>query len=542
MSLPDTSFLVVWSNAIAGIVSSIEKWLDSYVSHEALIAIPALFVALLVPIAFFLMEQQDLYGFDKNVILEKIILAKVSIPLVFLVSIALLFNIMALSVALTVLLLVMVIVVLLKVYKWMISIEVLKDKTTYKQDMRMKYIRGIKSDTKKIDTWTAILNSEKLSENNQRGLITEFLEAVKSLHDSSKRYPKTNLIRLMSRNIQKIDFSDIQSYEDLVAYSVEYFPEVRAVRDRRKKATGNGIKEMYPPYSQRELALNLLRIALDKKVNDTLGYIYFSTIKKYVAKDGVDEAGFIRDFIPAYLRIVKDNEDYEVGELWQELPDWVVTKDLLAKKETHNRASNLLNAYMESIGLEARLGVDLSNYEINVIDGATECVLPKIDAAFWFDIITFYHLGYGPNKEEGNIHEQIKYYVSAHRSFGLFSGMITSTWTSDEDTRMKFYEEAFRKRDEETIFILGQVFPWLYDQRETQKVLDQIKVIEDKRLFEADSIERRRLDSLKTQFEKIKSYTANTAIERNKKNSTSKKQLKHSYKGTSPQKPVRTGK
>lgn len=128
-----------------------ESWLDANLSHvEALIAIPALFVALLVPIAFFLMERQDLYGFDKNVILDKIILVKVSIPLVFLASITLLLNVSLLLMALTLCLGVAVVFVLVRVYKWMASIEVLKHKTTYKQDMRLRYIRGIKNETEKV--------------------------------------------------------------------------------------------------------------------------------------------------------------------------------------------------------------------------------------------------------------------------------------------------------------------------------------------------------------------------------------------------------
>lgn len=88
-----------------------ERWLEANISQEALIAVPALFVALLVPIAFFLMERQDLYGFDKNVILDKILLARVSIPLVFLVSVTLLFNVTTLSVILTASLLLVIVIV-----------------------------------------------------------------------------------------------------------------------------------------------------------------------------------------------------------------------------------------------------------------------------------------------------------------------------------------------------------------------------------------------------------------------------------------------
>lgn len=500
-----------------------EKWLDANISHEALIAVPALFVALLVPIAFFLMERQDLYGFDKNVILDKIILARLSIPLVFLVSIALLFNITTLVVILTVSLLAVVIIVLHRVYKWMISVEILKHKTTYKQDMRLRFIRGIKNDTEKVDTWAIILNDENLLEKNQRGLVAEFLRAVKSLKDGNNRYPKTNLLGLMSRNVNKIDFTDIQSYEDLVTYSIEYFPERRRVRTQRKQATNKDEQEDYPSYAQRELAINLLKIALDKKISDIFDHIYFTAIKKYMAKDDVDEPGFIRDFLPAYIHVVKENEDYEARELWQELSDWIVTRELLSNEKTWEKAINLLNAYMESIGNEARLGTRLSDHKAGVIDSITEHLLPNINPILWFDIITFYTSSYGLNEGEDSIHGMVRNHVSEGRNFGLASGVTTSYWIEDEDARMDNYRAEFQKQDEETIYILGLLFRWLYNPKETQKVLDQIKVIEDEKLFEADSIEARRLESLKLRFEKIQSYTAQLVAEQKSKKQTKKK-------------------
>lgn len=504
----------------------LERWLDVNISQEALIAVPALFVALLVPIAFFLMERQDLYGFDKNVILDKIILVKVSIPIVFLVSIALLLNVSTLSVLLTIILVVVVTFVLVRVYKWMASIEILKHKNTYKQDMRLRFIRSIKNDTEKVDTWAIILNDDNLLEKNQRGLIKEFLTAVNGLQDEKDRYPKTHLLGLMSRNIHKIDFTDIQSYEELVMYSIEYFPEMRAVRTQRKKAKNNEDKSTYPPYSQRELALNLLKIALDNKISNIFDHVYFSAVKKYTAEADVDEVAFIRDFLPAYISVVKESEDYRARKLWQELSDWIVTKELLSKEDSWDKASNLLNAYMESIGNQTRLGTRLTDHEIRVIDDTTECLLPNVNASLWFDIITFYNSGYGLNEGEDSTHAQIRNHISSGRSFGLVSGVTTDFWIDDEDDRMADYREAFKKQDEETIYILGLLFRWLYNPKETQKVLDQIKIIEDEQLYEADSLEQRRLESLKLQFEKIQTYTAQIIAEQKHKKAENKKTRK----------------
>lgn len=170
-------------------------------------------------------------------------------------------------------------------------------------------------------------------------MVEEYIVAVKTLHDGNGHYPKSNLLGLMNRNVRKIDFTDIQSYEDIVAYSIGYFPERRNVRASRKQSTDKASLQEYPSYNQRELALNLLRIALDKKGGDIYDHIYFTAIKQFVANDEVDEAGFIRDFLPAYINVIKENESYSARELWQELPDWVVTKELLSKKALGGRTS-----------------------------------------------------------------------------------------------------------------------------------------------------------------------------------------------------------
>ncbi len=504
---------------------NIEGWLDVHVSHDSLIAIPALFVALLVPIAFFLMERQDLYGFDKNVILDKIIVARISIPLVLLVSVALLFNLSIISAVLSLALLCVIILVLVRVYKWMTAVEVLKYKTTYKQDMRLKFIRSIKNETEKIDTWTIILNDEDLMEKNQRGLVAEYISAVTSLHDGKNRYPKSNLLGLMSRNVSKIDFTDVQSFEDLVSYSIEYFQNMRDVRAKRKESKTPDEKASYPSHYQMELALNLLKLALDKKINDIFDYIYFSSIKKYVGQAGIDEAGFAREFLPSYIRIVKDNDDYDAKTLWNELSDWVVTKDLLSDKSSWDKAIALLNSYMSSIGQQARLDTDLSRHEIEVTDDITECLLPGINVSFWFDIITLYNSGWGLDEGEDSLHGQIRGHVSRRRDFGLFNALGgTGYWVDDEEERLKAYAEEMDKQDDETIFILGLVYPWLRNPLEVDKLVEQIHIIEREELFEAESKEMRRLESLKARFEKIKSYTDRMIAEQdNKKKSRKKK-------------------
>lgn len=505
-------------------VTNLESWMDVHIAHDALIAIPALFVALLIPITFFLMERRDLYGFDKNVILDKIIISRISIPLVIFASIALVFDSSILAALLCTLLLIAVAIVLTRVYKWMTAVEVLKHKTTYKQDMRLKFIRSIKNETEKVDTWAIILNDENLMEKNQRGIVNEFIVAVKSLKDGNNRYPRSNLLALMSRSVAKIDFSDVNSYEDLVTFSITYFADMRNARNTNKATKKKDNRVSYPSHYQMELALNLLKLALDKNINDIFDYLYFNSVKKYVARSDVDEASFAREFLPSYINIVRGNEDYDAKTLWQELSDWVVTKELLSDKSSWDKTIALLNAYMSSIGNHTRLDTDLTRHEAQVADDITEYILPNINVSFWFDIVTLYNSGWGLEDGEDSLHGQIRGHVSRRRDFGLFNALGgAGYWIDDEEERLKAYREEIDKQDDETIFILGLVYPWLRNPIELEKILAQILIIEKEGLFETESNEARRLESLRGRFEKIKAYTDKMIAEQNKKKRPPKK-------------------
>ena len=498
-------------------VSGIDKWLNANVSHEALIAIPALFVALLVPIAFFLMERDDLYGFDKNVILEKIIWAKVSIPLVFVTSILLLFNVSILSVLISAVLMAVVAVVLWRVYRWMTSIELNKFQTTYKQELRLQFIDSIKDITQKVDIWAMILNDENLLEKNQRGLVERFLKTVRHMRGGDSNISKTNLLMLMARNVEKIDFADPKSYENLVAYAIEYFQQRRDTRAKNQQKTKDEDRDPYPPYSQRELALNLLKIALSGNNNSLYDFLYFTSIKKYIAQDDVDEAGFAGDFLPDYINVVEENDSYDIRSLWQELPGWVVTQKLLQKDETKAGAFALLKAYHGSIMQSARLDTNLSSRQARVIDGITENLFPKINLIFWFDIVTFYTSSWGTDEGEDSMHGRIRSYVTRTRKFGLFQSLGISDWIEDEQARNESYVLKSQGQDEETMFILGLVYGWLRNPDEIKKMLDQIAIIEKEKLFDPKSHEALRLESLKNRFEKFQAYTAKMIAEEDKK-------------------------
>lgn len=507
----DVFRLVTWVYFAPSTVIDIEQWLGDSMSYDALIAIPALFVALLIPIAFFLMERQDLYGFDKNVILDKIILARISIPLVFLVSVVLVLKMKILSILFVMLLLCVAMCVLIRVYKWTASVEAMKYKTTYRQHMRLRFLRNIKSATTKVDIWTIILNDEELMEKNQRGLVSEFIEAANELSDSGDGYFRTNLLGLMNRNLSKIDFTDITSYESLVEYSVGYFSK-RAEGDTQ---SGQADRSHKTPARRVRwgLARNLLRIALDTKNNIVCDGIYFDAIKKYIKKEGINEAGFMCnlfdfmcDFLPTYISVAKESGGYDAGGLRWLFEDSIGAEDMPEEK-TKEIPVGLLKTYLEAIKDDVQSSADLSMHEMRVINDVTGCLFPSIDFAFWFDIIAFYSPSYVQNQGEDSTCARIRNYVSSVRDFGLIGGIsIDDLAYYSGVLRVERYRKLFKKLDKETMYILMRLFDSLRDRDEIQKVLGEITNIIDEELFKGDSVEMLRLKLLKLRFEAMLSY------------------------------------
>jgi hypothetical protein len=491
-------------------------------------------VALLVPITFFMLER-DLFAFDKNVILDKILIYKVSMPIILASTIALFFSkIPLLSVVACLAVVVITSVILIRSYKWLCAYEQTKYKKTYRQQKRLEYIESISPDENKIEIWALILNDEELLEKNQLGLMEAYINATSDTMDESGKYAKTQLLSLLNRNFNKIDFSNPSVYILLTEFALGYYKIEQDYRSQSKPSKKNIDQVLnVPPWEQQELVMNLMRRAINtERRHDILSHFFFSEVKKFSLRIDVDESRFIRNFLPDYIKESK-TEDYCYGRnsLWLVLSDWKITSNAIKDKTTMKRQEALLNTY-KAVIIDRTSSLDSNIAEVDAenIDRVTEAMLPSVNTILWFDIITFFNSAWYPKEGEDGLHAQIRCFAERDRKFGRYNSYSTVYFDGDRAKRHEAWEAEVKSQRDETIFILGFFYPWLRNPAEVEKVLEQITIIENENLFDKDEEGRHNLEKLKFDFENIREFAKEKIKEQKNSEKTAKKQKNNSKK------------
>ena len=210
-----TEKITILQNAIC----TTTQWLNANISTSAIIALVAIVVALLIPIVFFIMDKNDSYNFDKNVILDKIFRFKCLIPIILATSLLAFFeSLIILTLLSSVGLLIVSSRVFYCSYKWLRTTET-KYNSTYRQEKRIEYLKSIKSHKKELlEVWNLIFYDEKFLEKNQTGLIDVFLETTQKYEDDFLKNKILNENRNFVQSLLTFDnlVFDIDDNEDFL--------------------------------------------------------------------------------------------------------------------------------------------------------------------------------------------------------------------------------------------------------------------------------------------------------------------------------------
>lgn len=473
-----------------------ENRLDSISLNQYVPIVVTVIIAIMIPVAIFLMERKELYGFDRRVILDKVVLGKVFVPLLLITPIISFVGVSLITAIVSFSLLLVTFVVLKRSYSWMSSYETGTSGPTYRQGLRLKFLGAIKNSGDIVDVWTLILNDKDLREKDQAGFVEKFIYVLNALKKNGvpedKRHKHT-LLALFNHNLDKVDLADYNIYESLVSYSIYGFSLNRSNRFVNPP-------ERYWEYEQERLARNLLEIALTNE--DLYSYIYFTEISKRIKDiDDKKRAVWIANFFPTYLKTLEMDERYDPKSLWYVLKDWEVTSESLSDESRVATSRALLDAYMNWIRKIIQSANKLTARESDVIAVVTEKLFPKIVDQFWYDVIAFFEIGiWGVEPNEDGVQAHIREYLERRRVFRVFSRSLTYNL---EDTS---YEKDYIEREPETIAILNALYPkhtgllnGYLDQ-----ALAQIKIIKNDGVYEKESYEYVQLESLERRFLRIK--------------------------------------
>lgn len=478
-------------------------------SKDALIAVPSIAIAILLPIVVFLIEREK-YPFDKSVVFRKVIYFK---QIIFIVLANIVFLIipgdffLLCAIASSVATIVFTIIATVKTYRWVCSYDDPSDKESYQQKMRINYLNSLKNEPEIAQTWYLLLNNGKLKELNQYGIVDSFIMAANKIETQKDDKEKVGFSLLLNNfcdNLNNIRFT-LNDYEKMVKYSLRYYEyEIKFRADSSKE---------FPPYGMKNLFWGLFKIATTN-INDynLYGYTFFKTINRKCTELKQGQGKFLEIFlVDLFLEFDKNSVDvFRIwnGDFFRRL---TVTKEKLTSsdKETRQNTISIFNAYMVYAQKYIQSYSDEKNSKC--LEGITEYVFRKIDPIFWFDINTLYGRMFG-SIDDNVYHSIVNSWCSNGRDFGLcgrgvsfVSEMATDVSKEEKEKEIRDKLEEINKREQvETIYMLEIIFPWLKNDKEISNMEEGIDFC--KKLKTKDELYKTRLNKLEYEFSQIKKY------------------------------------
>ena len=483
-------FFVAGLKSFLNLLPDIEVFLDNNISEAALIAIPAISVAIILPIVVFLADKNNSeYPFDKNVIFKKILDYKILMGIILVTSIVLLLDIKILSLICTGVILVETAVVLFRAYKWFCSYEEIKYKMTYRQSMRIQFLESLNDVDEILETWNLILSDEDLYSKNQVGLVATFIKTSEILPDTVDNWSKSTYLRFFSQNIEKINFNDVKVFEKTVQFAGDYY---------RQEQQRNNSKDTFPPYELKNIFLKLLHIAIDRDDHSrVMDYVFFNEVEKMSKGLGVDRDEFNESFLLDFLHEL-ERSDANIFRIWQGkyLGSLIVTRERLENEETRKSAASIFQAYNTYMSNYVISYDDLEPRTVQVLEKSTEYILKDVDPYFWFDMMTFCCRSFADYQGKNIYYSMVRSWCENDRNYGL-SGRMKSFSTKDFE---KEFKESTEREYAETAYLAGAIHPWLRNPDECKKILKEIKNIKSERIFEKDSVKNGQLERLEGRF------------------------------------------
>ena len=490
------------------IIGAIGRFIQGF-SESALIAIPAISVAVIFPIVIFLAEKGTEFDIDKNVIFRKILGYKELTVSLLASSIVLVLNIKALSVTANVFVIFYTIKALRLSYYWICAFDEKNNKLSFRQKLRLNYLRSLENRREIFENWSLVLSDEKLGEKNQAGLISVFIETYNKLGNTIDDWSGSEFVNILSKNIEKINFYDKESYEELLRFSLKFY-ELKQER--------NDNKEIFPPLELHDLFIKVMRCSLEEKGGPNyLTNRFFKITESYIENNPkVDEPEFLKVFLIDFLCEL-EKIDVNIYEIWNYnfFRKRRVTRRALQDKATRKNAVAVYESLYHYVRRYALDYDDKRPRIISILEKSVENLLPECDPVFWFDIFTLTHRAFAKIEDKSTYYSMIAYWCKTGRSYGLMGRVFSishSFRADDYDVEQskegikKEFEEKELAEIKEACYLVGVIDRWLWNPDELKKLRDAVSKIRKDKVFEEESIEASRLDNLESHIKALQEF------------------------------------
>lgn len=464
MMVEVVNYLCLLSNVWA----RVDLLLHNIVPLAALIALPALLVTALIPLAIFLLDKSEAgIPWDKVVILKKVISATALFwSIVIMAILPLLWGVNGLRPLIALLMIVgciFLVNAVISAYKWLIVTEGgNKIIPSYRLRKRVEYLESLSSSEREVIwslTWNGMPGIRGLID--ERVLIKVFIKDVESSRNCNNR-TSANLLQELISNLPNVDISDPIIHEELIRASLTW--------TKSFTRTNNSDRPEFVYASER-----LFNLIIERDIKSSFGtFLLFDDVKKYYTKNpGVHELTFANRFSQTFLTNLEVDSDY----VWDEFPqEWKITLANLSVKDWRKNIPELwLNSYLSWLmkrNLLASTNGGSVEYD-SLADDVTKNLLPNVEIGLWSDLIAFHWSSYGVREGETNEHAQIRGFIEREKRFGLVGKMYGFWEYVDEGSFVEKYQaqRSFEFNETIQLAVVTNAFPLLLNRNSLDKLI-----------------------------------------------------------------------
>ena len=395
-------------------------------------------------------------------------------------------------------------------YKWFCSRDGDNNEFTYRQRMRLAYLKSLKGNGKILETWSLLLLNKDFSKINQTGIISVLLDTLatlfKNAQDGSEGDWETldDLTIVLLRSVDRIHFVPREIFEKTVRFSILYFEQILAY--------DNNNENILVLASQRDLFHKLTKIAMtDDDGAKMLRYLLFRVLDDSlysVFGKGIDCEKYKTIVLREVFGALRES-GFDIYDMWTwDARFW--SRFIVVDRKQLKRS--LIIAYRELLQ-EILLYRDVvSNRDGEFLANITNLIFPKVKLTAWFDLLTFFsHWSYAVLDGKSKLYSKIVSWCKYRRGFGLTDGYRRfggnyGFYGKDEDAMNRVFEEIAKEDNEdfeETVYLLKVVCGLSFDKSSCEAILSEIAKIKKDGVFDDNSYERAKLDELESHIKRI---------------------------------------
>lgn len=369
---------------------------------------------------------------------------------------------------------------------------------SYRQNLRLKYLSGLRHFEDQFKAWSSILSDEGLSKKEQTGLVKVYLETFDNIKNDKVGSKRGSFLEILYQNIDKINLYDYDVFRLLAQFSIKSYLKIRTTAYEPETFWSDNIRK--------GIFQHLLRFTIQQNSHNIYGHILFDEVI-----EGLVNELNLRSLL---FDIFKESENskgitlFWTGAFWKK-----VYFDLQTlKSDNNNLQLQYASAYRDYL-----LHVIQWNAEdkkaCDNLETITLLYLREIDPVFWFEMMTFMNQSWLLKSGEDEIESMIKSWCQRGCSIGQ-KGRV-HTYVSDieidplhseySDNKIQnMMKNTFEMEITKTKEALQVFEPSLKNKVWLKTVQTKAEKLKEMSVFTNNSVEALRLDHLLNNIDFLK--------------------------------------